>query len=126
MTLAPLARVTGAVEIQPQSLPQNQTSGETRRPAGDGAAGPLMGNRFLTLNTIVRVRQIEVTRDQAHGPDESSVHTAAEARTFREAIEKAWPGGRITWAFSWLALHDERESYRELRELVVSYHKIRR
>jgi hypothetical protein len=92
-------------------------------PAGDGAAGPLMGNRFLTLNTIVRVRQIEVTRDQAHGPDESSVHTAAEARTFREAIENAWPGGRITWAFSWLALHDERESYRELRELVVSYHR---
>jgi hypothetical protein len=92
-------------------------------PAGDAAAGPLMGNRFLTLNTIVRVRQIEVTRDQAHGPDESSVHTAAEARTFREAIKNAWPGGRITWAFSWLALHDERESYRELRELVVSYHR---
>ncbi|HSP43530.1 MAG TPA: DUF3863 domain-containing protein, partial [Luteolibacter sp.] len=83
----------------------------------------LMGNRFLTLNTIVRVRQIEVTRDTAHGPDESSVHTPAEARTFREAIEKAWPGARITWAFSWLALHDEREQYRELRELVVSYHK---
>lgn len=81
----------------------------------------LLGNRFLTLNTIVRVRQIEVTRDTAHGPDESSVHTPAEARTFREAIEKAWPGARITWAFSWLALHDEREQYRELRDLVVSY-----
>lgn len=83
----------------------------------------LMGHRFLTLNTIVRVRQIEVSRDVSHGPDESSVHTPAEARTFREAIEKAWPGGRITWAFSWLALHDEREDYRDLRELVVSYHK---
>lgn len=83
----------------------------------------LPGNRFLTLNTIVRVRQIEVTRDIAHGPDESSVHTPAEARTFREAIAKAWPGARITWAFSWLALHDERGPYRELRELVASYHK---
>ncbi|MGL6074349.1 MAG: DUF3863 domain-containing protein [Fimbriiglobus sp.] len=83
----------------------------------------LMGNRFLTLNTVVRVRQIEVTRDTAHGPDESSVHTPAEARVFREAIEKAWPGAKITWAFSWLALHDTRDSYRELRELVVSYHK---
>ena len=81
-----------------------------------------MGHRFLTLNTIVRVRQIEVTRDTAHGPDESGVHTPAAARTFREAIENAWPGGRITWAFSWLALHDARESYRELRELIVSYH----
>lgn len=48
-----------------------------------------MGHRFLTLNTIVRVRQIEVTCDTAHGPDESSVHTPAEARVFREAIEKA-------------------------------------
>jgi len=83
----------------------------------------LMGNRFLTLNTVVRVRQIEVTRDTAHGPDESSVHTAAEARAFREAIENAWPGGRITWAFSWLALHDERPNYHELRELVISYHR---
>ena len=83
----------------------------------------LVGQRILTLNTIVRVRQIEVTRDTAHGPDESSVHTPAEARTCREAIDKAWPGARITWAYSWLALHDTRESYRELRELVVSYHK---
>jgi hypothetical protein len=88
-----------------------------------GEPHSLMGNRFLTLNTIVRVRQIEVTRDTAHGPDESSVHTPAEARAFREAIDKAWPGARITWAFSWLALHDERETYRELRELVVSYHR---
>ena len=83
----------------------------------------LIGHRFLTLNTIVRVRQVEVTRDTAHGPDESALHTPAEARTFREAIEKAWPGARITWAFSWLALHDTRDSYRELRQLVVSYQK---
>ena len=89
---------------------------------GDRADDGITGQRFLTLNTIVRVRQIEVSRDQAHGPDESSVHTPAEARTFREAIDKAWPGARITWAFSWLALHDERDSYRDLRELVVSYH----
>ncbi len=83
----------------------------------------LMGQRFLTLNTIVRVHQIEVTRDTAHGPDESSIHTPAEARVFREAIETAWPGARITWAISWLALHDDRLQYRELRALIVSYHK---
>ncbi len=94
-----------------------------QNPAPNPSTEPhgLFGQRILTLNTVVRVRQIEVTRDTAHGPDESSVHTSAEARTFREAIEKAWPGARITWAFSWLALHDTRESYRELRELVVSY-----
>lgn len=93
-------------------------AGQTNAPALK-----LMGNRFLTFNTIVRVRQIEVTRDVAHGPDESIVHTPAEARTFREAIESAWPGARITWAFSWLALHDEREQYRALRDIIVSYQK---
>jgi hypothetical protein len=44
-------------------------------------------------------------------------------RTFREAIEAAWPGARITWALSWLALHDERPQYRELHALIVSYQK---
>lgn len=83
----------------------------------------LIGNRFFTLSTVVRVRQIEVTRDTAFGPDESSVHTQAEARIFRETIERVWPGARITWAFSWLALKDERPNYRELKQLVVSYHK---
>ncbi len=92
-------------------------------PPPPAKSGGLMGHRFLTLNTIVRVRQIEVTRDTAHGPDESAVHTPAEARTFREAIENAWPGARITWAFSWLALHDTRDSYRALREQVAGYQK---
>jgi hypothetical protein len=83
----------------------------------------LMGNRFLTFNTVVRVRQIEVTREQAFGPDESSIQTPREARIFRAAVEEGWPGARITWAFSWLALKDQRPEYRELRKLVASYHK---
>jgi len=82
----------------------------------------LLGNRFLTFSTVVRVRQIEVTREKALGPDESSIHTPNEARAFREAIEKGWPGARITWAFSWLALKDQRPDYRDLRQLVVLYH----
>ena len=93
-----------------------------RAPA-DAPIGTVMGHRILTLNTVVRVRQIEVTRDTAHGADESGVHTPAEARTFREAIAQAWPGARITWAFSWQALHDERATYRDLRGLVVAYRK---
>jgi hypothetical protein len=83
----------------------------------------LKGNRFLTFNTVVRVRQIEVSRDTAYGPDESSIHSPAEAQAFREAIEKGWPGARITWAFSWLALKDQRSNYVDLKKLVVSYHK---
>ncbi len=84
----------------------------------------LKGNRFFTLATVVRVRQIEVSRDTAFGPDESGVHTPAEARVFRETIASVWPGARITWAFSWLALKDQRPDYLELKELVVSYHKM--
>lgn len=82
----------------------------------------LHGNRFFTFATVVRVRQIEVSRDLAFGPDESAIHTPAEARRFRDSVEAGWPGARITWAFSWLALSDDRSSYREVRDLVVEYH----
>ena len=83
----------------------------------------LLGNRFFTFATIIRVNQIETSRNESHGVDESGVHTPKEARIFREAVEKAWPGARMTWAFSWLALKDQRQNYKDLRELVVSYHK---
>jgi hypothetical protein len=56
----------------------------------------LMGNRFFTFNTVVRVNQIETSRDEANGEDESSIHSPAEARVFREAVERAWPGARMT------------------------------
>lgn len=83
----------------------------------------LLGNRFFTFSTVVRVRQIEMSRDEALGPDESSIHSPAEARAFRHAVETGWPGARITWAFSWLALKDNRPNYRDLKKLVVSYHE---
>ncbi len=82
----------------------------------------LMGNRFLTLNTIIRVNQIEVTRDKNVGRDEYHLHTPEKVKAFREAIASEFPEARITWAFSWLALHDQREHYRSIRDLVVSYH----
>ena len=83
----------------------------------------LMGNRFLTFAFVVRVKQIETSRHEFHGVDESAVHSPREARVFRETIANAWPGARMTWAFSWLALQDDRQNYRELRELIVSYHR---
>ncbi|MFN5020085.1 MAG: DUF3863 domain-containing protein [bacterium] len=83
----------------------------------------LLGNRFFTFSTVVRVNQIETSRDAFHGTDESSIHTPEGAKKFRETIEKAWPGARITWSFSWLALKDQRPNYVELKKLVVSYHK---
>jgi hypothetical protein len=90
---------------------------------GAEAGLQLMGGRFFTFNTVVRVNQIETSRDEVHGEDESSIHSPAEALVFREAVERAWPGARMTWAFSWLALTDQRTNYKELRELIVSYHK---
>jgi len=83
----------------------------------------LLGNRFFTFSTVVRVNQIETSRDEVHGEDESSIHSPAEARIFRETVEKGWPGARITWSFSWRALQDDRPNYIDLRELIISYHK---
>lgn len=81
----------------------------------------LKANRFLTFNTIIRVNQIEVTRDKSVGVDERALHTPERVVQFREAIEKGFPGARITWAFSWLALHDTTANYQKIRRLVVDY-----
>ena len=87
-----------------------------------GKTSPLMGNRFLTFNSIIRVNQIEVSRFENKGEDERSLHTPEKLIEFRNAIEKGFPGAKITWAFSWLALHDTTFNYTKIRELVVSYH----
>lgn len=97
-------------------------SRETLPPAKPDPKTQLMGKRFFTLNAIVRVNQIEVSREENHGVDESAIHSVKEAKVFREAIAEAWPGARITWAFSWQALNDPRENYVDLRRQIVMYH----
>jgi len=82
----------------------------------------LMGHRFLTFNTVIRVNQIEVARNKNVGEDERKDHTPSRVIKFRAAIEEGFPGARITWAFSWLALHDTSPEYSKIRELVVGYH----
>jgi hypothetical protein len=82
----------------------------------------LMGKRFLTFNAIIRVNQIEVARDKNVGYDERELHTPERVKAYREAIEAGFPGARITWALSWLALHDTTANYRKIRKLVVEYH----
>jgi hypothetical protein len=84
---------------------------------------PLLGHRFLTFNTVVRVNQIEAARDKDVGNDESALHTPERARLFRDAIARGWPGARITWAFSWKALQDSRPNYKAIRKLAVEYHQ---
>ncbi|MBK9391272.1 MAG: DUF3863 domain-containing protein [Bacteroidetes bacterium] len=82
----------------------------------------LSGHRFLTFNSVIRVNQIEVSRDKNVGFDERELHTPSRLVEFRNAIEKGFPGAKITWALSWLALHDTTSDYLKIRELVVGYH----
>lgn len=75
----------------------------------------LEGGRFLTINTLVRVNQIEVSRTKSIGADERSMHTLERAVKFRETVASRFPYARITWAFSWLALWDNAENYKSIR-----------
>lgn len=105
--------------IVPLFLFATVATGQTHKKT---AKDQLMGNRFLTFNTVIRVNQIEVSRDRNVGEDERALHTPAKVVAFRNAIAQGFPGGKITWSFSWLALHDTTSNYREIRKLVVGYH----
>lgn len=82
----------------------------------------LLGNRFLTFNTVVRVNQIEVSRDRTAGQDEGAIHTPEVAALFRKSVERGWPGGKITWAFSWRTLSDARPNYKAIRDYAIECH----
>jgi hypothetical protein len=84
-------------------------------------SSPLRG-RFLTHVSVVRVNQIEVTPDRAIGEDEFSDNRPERVRSRREAFARGCPGGKMTWAISWLALTDNRQEFKEVRRLLASYH----
>jgi hypothetical protein len=102
-----------------RNLLQNLTAAAV---AASPAPPVLKGNRFLTLATVVRVNQIEVSRDRNLGLDEAADHTPENVAAFRAAVESGWPGARITWALSWCALQDRRKNYEAIRELVAGFH----
>lgn len=77
--------------------------------------------RFLTLNAVVRVNQIEVTRTRNEGEDESRLHTPETVDAFRGAISDGWPQGRITWSLSWQALHSANRNYVDIRKMIKRY-----
>lgn len=81
------------------------------------------GHRFLTLNTVIRVNQIESARNLNVGADEAAIHTPETVAAFRDAVTKGFPGAKVTWAFSWLALQDDRPNYVAIRKQVVGYHE---
>ena len=90
-------------------------------PAWANAVLPLRG-RFLTHISVVRVNQIEVTPTRSIGQDESADNRPDAIRARREAFARGCPDGKMTWAISWLALHDARKEYQEARKLLASYH----
>ena len=92
------------------------------RPGPINGAG-LLGNRFLTFCSVIRVNQIEAGRDQNLGQDEAAAHTPENVQAMREAVERGWPGARMSWALSWHALDDDRANYRAIRKLMPEYHE---
>jgi hypothetical protein len=90
------------------------------QPVGLGRSG--LNGRFLTHVSVVRVNQIEVTPTRSIGQDESADNSPARIQSRRDAFARGCPGGRMTWAISWLALHDSRKEYKEARRLLASYH----
>jgi hypothetical protein len=84
-------------------------------------AGSLHG-RFLTHVSVVRVNQLEVTPTRSIGNDELALNGPDRIRSRREAFARGCPDGRMTWAVSWLALHDSRSEFREARRLLASFH----
>ncbi len=78
--------------------------------------------RFLTHVSVVRVNQIEVTPNRSIGEDEAADNRPERIRSRRDAFARGCPDGKMTWAISWLALHDSRKEYQEARRLLASYH----
>jgi hypothetical protein len=81
------------------------------------------GGRFFTFNTVVRVNQIEVSRDRSVGEDEKERQTLKNVQAFRKAVYDGWPEAKITWAFSWLSLHSMEPNYVAIRKYVKQCHE---
>ena len=99
----------------PKVLPADPVS------SGLGSA-PLVGNRFVTHVSLVRVNQIEVSPDRSIGDDETADNTVDKVRARRDAFARGCPNGRMTWGFTWLALKDQRQQYKDVRRLLAEYH----
>ncbi len=77
--------------------------------------------RALAVSTVVRYWTVEATRSEHLLNNESAVHTVANCAAFRGAVAAGWPDARITWAFSWDALHAADGEYPAIRALVAGY-----
>jgi hypothetical protein len=115
--------VTGSISEVTFTALAGKTYVVSKSEPSSGKLLAVKGGRFLTLNTVIRVNQIEAARNLNEGTDEGDVHTPETVAAFRDAVTKGFPGAKVTWAFSWLALHDERPNYVAIRKQVAGYHK---
>lgn len=83
-----------------------------------------MKERFLTINCIVRKHQIEKTRTDFEGDDETELHDTGSVERLAKIIRDGFPEARITWALSWCALTDASDQYRRIRALLGEYMKV--
>ena len=99
-----------------------RTLASTAAGALAGAAAPAgLRGRFITHISVVRVNQIEVTPTRSIGEDEAPANSPDHIRSRRDAFARGCPDSRMTWAISWLALHDDRQEYKDARRLLASF-----
>jgi thioredoxin-related protein len=80
--------------------------------------------RYINFMTAVRVQSWENTRARGHGQNmERNKHSPEIALKMRTSLAEAFPGGRITWAWSWQALTDMEPNYVGLRKLMSQFVK---
>ena len=87
------------------------------------SAEPMKG-RYINFMTAVRIQSRENTRARGHGANmERERHTPEIALKMRKSLAEAFPGARITWAWSWGALNDKEQNYVDLRKLMAQFVK---
>ena len=90
-----------------------------------------MGERYLTINAIVRKYTIETTRTEQFVPewlspeqcDESVLHSPETIDGLAGVFRAGLPGARITWAVSWQALIDPSPRYQAVRAKLKELHE---
>lgn len=79
----------------------------------------MLGERFLTVNFLVRKWQIEYTRHSHNGVSEESYNTPENIAKISRWVREAFPEGQVTWALSWEALFDPGPHWQGVRETLA-------
>jgi len=112
-----------------ESMPVASHAREKSSQHTDPNPTALLGNRFLTFSATIRANyhEFDAVRPQDYDSNKEydlrNMHTPDRVRAYRAAVEKGFPGARITWAISQASLDEPSEDYCEIRRLIVEYHR---